>query len=870
MRKPVTPETGAYRMKTGLTFLGMMIMSLVSPKILAYDTLPAGVSIYTLDNGLQILMIEKPSLPMVGVNVVVKVGSAYEDFASSGMSHMLEHLLFNGTSEMSQKELYDATDLIGGYNNANTGEYYTNYMMVTPREFSDSGMKIQAAMLFDSTLPEAKFEKEKGIVMEEIAKSLARPDEQADRHIRSFLYQGHALSLPVLGTYETIRHMNRDQVYSFYKNHYVPNNMILSVIGNFKTQEMLAQIKSIYGTRAPGKVAVEDDGHWKTGFQKANLPGSFLGRTFHRFFSGKTMTLKMFFELPGSLSSEALSLLDVFFEKETEALQQLLQTENPDSFQSISLAGRPSPISQVLLVNLTLKDDRDIEKIQKTIRRELTAMTFAMASQTIENQAVLMQSAFFRNTEKPHMFGIYNAENFAVGGIESILSAYSGKGYQKAADVLKDLSFSKYMFSLLLHPKVKGEKSDTVQDASVVQLPEFKGGASLIVKQIPGSELIALHYLIKHKAYYQNLYGKDAAELFHDCFGQRMASPEIQEKIKMYGLKFTVNDNPWIPMDDIYTHPDFGYVRVEGLSRHATEIIGFLNDAILHFVPTPEEFGKAQSKLKRMAMMHCENPAAETFEKEYKTRIYVQQPEQEEVEDSYENLLQFGKAYFQPGNMILSIVSHLDAGTLGAEFASFSSEVPDIADIPAPLSKELKIPENGEELKIDLDVEQAKIFYGYVKSVDEKDRAALRALSLLLRDEIIFNIREKQGLAYRMGAGISVLGDKALFYINMGTRPENVKTLEPQFAELFSRETISLWTEKDLNKAVSMYLGRMMFRRLSSINQGFYLGNSLYLHDDISWDQNQLELLKQVTFEDVTRVAELYLGVENPISIIVY
>src|SRR3990172_8580073 len=97
-----------------------------------------------------------------GVNVVVKVGSAYETFSTSGMSHMLEHLLFNGTTTRSQKQLYDDVDRIGGYNNAHTDNFYTDFMMVTPTENIRKGMEIQADMLFNSTLPVEKFEKEKG------------------------------------------------------------------------------------------------------------------------------------------------------------------------------------------------------------------------------------------------------------------------------------------------------------------------------------------------------------------------------------------------------------------------------------------------------------------------------------------------------------------------------------------------------------------------------------------------------------------------------------------------------------------------------------------------------------------------------------
>ena len=181
-------------------------------------SLPAGTSIHQLDNGLQVLLIENPSLPMVGVNVVVKTGSAYETFATSGMSHMLEHLLFNGTTRRTQKELYDDVDLIGGYNNANTSYFYTNFMMVTPADKIMQGMDIQADMLFNSVLPAEKFEKEKGIVLEEIARSLGKSNSQIERNNHAIIYDGHAMSLPVLGTYATIESMQRDDVYTYYKN----------------------------------------------------------------------------------------------------------------------------------------------------------------------------------------------------------------------------------------------------------------------------------------------------------------------------------------------------------------------------------------------------------------------------------------------------------------------------------------------------------------------------------------------------------------------------------------------------------------------------------------------------------------------------
>ncbi|MBM4131119.1 insulinase family protein, partial [bacterium] len=102
--------------------------------------LPAGTEILRLENGLQVVLLRNPGQPMAGVYTQVLVGSAREDFRTSGMSHMLEHLLFNGTEKYTQEELYREADAIGAYNNANTTDFYTNYMMVVPAEHLEKGL----------------------------------------------------------------------------------------------------------------------------------------------------------------------------------------------------------------------------------------------------------------------------------------------------------------------------------------------------------------------------------------------------------------------------------------------------------------------------------------------------------------------------------------------------------------------------------------------------------------------------------------------------------------------------------------------------------------------------------------------------------
>ncbi len=587
------------------------------------SSLPKGVEIFQLDNGIQVLLIQKKNIPMVGINTVVKVGSAYETFATSGMSHMLEHLLFNGTDKMTQKQLYDATDLIGGYNNANTSEYYTNFMMVTPADKIKKGMQIQAAMLFNSTMPEKKFKKEKGIVLEEIAKTLANPQAQIERNTNSIIYKNHALSLPTVGTYETIRNMKRNDVEKFYKNYYVPNNMIINVIGNFENAQMIKWLKDIYGKASPGNVIYPAEPNWTTGFE---LPeNNQLQNIYHRFYKGKNTQLQIFYKLPSTHSTEFFKLLDVSLSEKSNSIKNVLKKEFPDDFRNIRFSVLTSPIKNLMEVNIILKKQDDIQALQKGVTKILSKTNFSLSEEVVKNEAIKSLTSFYKNTEKPHMFGIFNAGQLAKYGIESILNSYSGEDYFAAAKELDKLKFDKAYTSIVEHPFLSEVNKESNKNAEVKLFKSTENRPAIIVKQAEGSNLLAIHYLFKYKSAYENKYGKNAAPIWHDTFGQRMKSPKIKKMSMLYGFTFTVNDNPYIPMDNIYLNPAFGYIRVEGLANNVKGAIEFLNKQFKNFVPTKEEFEKAKKKFSLISMMTRGNKAKKLFDKNLDKVLYEPQ-----------------------------------------------------------------------------------------------------------------------------------------------------------------------------------------------------------------------------------------------------
>jgi predicted Zn-dependent peptidase len=836
-----------------------------SPQI---KNLPKGVSIYQLDNGLQVLFIENPALPVIGINAIVKIGSAYETFSTSGASHMLEHLLFNGTTSRNQKQLYDDVDRIGGYNNATTEDFFTDFMFVVPVENTRKGLEIQADMLFNSTLPVEKYQKEKGIVLEEISKSIADPNEQLERNTISILYNGHALSLPTLGTYSTIESLGRDEVFSFYKNNYVPNNIILTVIGNFQTAAILPLIKEIYGKAHPGQVSREENPEWKTGFQIVNKDSIETGSVYHRFYDGKEKILQLFFQLPSGKSSEYFNLLNVVLDKNKDTIQASLKTQFPQ-IKAVNLSSRQSHLGNYLEAKISYNSDVDFNAAAKSISVKLTDLNFNLPSEVVATEAIKSRTESARNIEKPHMFGIYYSGQIVKGGIESLLNSFSGEGYYSAAKELETLRIPAYRFAIIQTPSPKITKEKVESSTVTKYFRDTVSGKNLIVVQNEANNLLAIHYLVKHKAVYEAKYGKDASKILHDAIEQRLTSDELKKASNKFGFTYTVNDNPFISMDDIYLHPDFGYIRVEGLADDVSGAIKFLNSQLKDFTPTEAEFNKAVEKYRGIEFaLAGGDKGRKLFETTYKSVVYEPNPYALHPPVlTYDGLVAFTKEYLKPSNIVISVVSPASPDSVNIAFEQLG--FPPIQDEPSLFTPTFQLQDKPVKIEKSNGGERSYLFWGFIEQIDPKDTPALQALSLILNDQIVFDIREKQGLAYNISAGIEVINDKALFYINQGTRPKNVDTLASQYSKFFNYSVLDSLTQDQLEKSINQYLGRIIFRRLSSINKAFYLGSSLYINKDYEYDKKNLDDLRKVNIQDVKSAAQKYLKITNPILIIV-
>ncbi|TET97335.1 MAG: insulinase family protein, partial [Candidatus Zixiibacteriota bacterium] len=202
---------------------------------------------YRLDNGMEIILKENHSSPMVASVIFVKSGSKYESKFENGITHFLEHLLFDGTATLTREELDASIQDLGGYINAFTRKELTAFLVLLPKQYIDYGLTVQADMLFNSTIPEEELPKERKIVIEEINRDTDAPGAPAEAFFMQKAYAETDYNRPVLGYKPFIENIPRDAIINYWKQYYIPRNMMVLVIGDFDSPVMKGTIKSVFG-----------------------------------------------------------------------------------------------------------------------------------------------------------------------------------------------------------------------------------------------------------------------------------------------------------------------------------------------------------------------------------------------------------------------------------------------------------------------------------------------------------------------------------------------------------------------------------------------------------------------------------------------
>ncbi|MBA2660753.1 MAG: insulinase family protein [Bradymonadaceae bacterium] len=202
---------------------------------------------YQLDNGLTVLLHPSSTAPVVACNVWVGVGSADEEPFEAGLAHVHEHMLFKGTERRGVGELARDVEAAGGHINAFTSFDQTCYYVVMSSRFFDAGLDILSDAIRRSSFDAEELGRELEVIQEEIKRSEDSPGRVASLKLFQTAYDKHPYRLPVIGTSESVASFGRDDVFNFYKKHYVPANMAVVLVGDFDLAEARQKIDQYFG-----------------------------------------------------------------------------------------------------------------------------------------------------------------------------------------------------------------------------------------------------------------------------------------------------------------------------------------------------------------------------------------------------------------------------------------------------------------------------------------------------------------------------------------------------------------------------------------------------------------------------------------------
>lgn len=833
-----------------------------------FPKLPPTAEVLRLENGLQVLLLRNPAQPMVGIYTQVRVGSAYEDFRTSGMSHMLEHLLFNGTAQYTQQQLYDEADLHGAYNNASTSAFYTDFMLVLPAAHLETGLKIQSQMLFHSTLPADKFAKEQGIVLGELAQARDRDADFAEETLREALYAGSSRALPVLGTRSTIAGLKRDDVWAFYKNHYVPNNMITTIAGNFDRDQAVALLREYYEPPAPGTVRTS-----------GLLPAVFVDRTqalTRR--GGDRPVLMLAFDAPSYGSPDFFPFL---------TLSQLLTAPGDGiltrALAEVPLAERPELTSWWdkadgfgrFVLRFDLKHARNPERWYRLVQDACNAaLEWGLTDDEVLETVHSEETRTLLDREQLRQFSVASAEMLVLGGVDFFLGYLDRLRDVNANGVVQCLSgylADAACLALLVLPEDGSGGGDESRPgaggtaggkaapaAPVVKRSVLPCGTVLVTQQTPDAAVFAAHLTARNRAL---LDGErpGAVNLVHRLLTSGVGGCDagcLQRKLRRLGAVLKLVDDPRIPMDNYYSNGRFSFIRLEAAADYGPDALALLVDMTRNASFTEADFERERAAQVAQVSRHLGSAGA-TANRKLEAALFGDHPLARPVEGdpaslkalTYDEARRVYREAFAPENLIVAVASpygHEElAATLGGLLPGRGRPRGGLP--PAPVTTA------SDRVAVSLGGEMGAIRIGALLKAAPEDRRPLELLVAILSNRLAMDLREQKGLSYSVGASFEMLGGEGVFQAWLNPPRERLAEGERTLREFLAAFDPATITQDELERARNATAGRLMMRRLASISQAYYLAMA-ELDGDLGQYERMLTAYDGVRLSDLRRV----------------
>jgi zinc protease len=778
-----------------------------------------------LANGLDVRLMPRSGTAQVATLVLVKTGYALEEPSRLGFSHLLEHLVFAGTEEMEKKALFDEVERLGGYLNGYTRDDYMGYLMVGHRE----------------------------------SRRQSRPDTRAEEIFQSLLYEGSSYERTGLGSEKTVASVSREELLGHYRRVYRPNNMILLAAGGVNTEETLTVLRETFGAAEAGA---------RTGYPE--LPAPLKGRRVYTLRSElPEVRIRIGFNGPDPRyeDAEALDLLGAVLGGNGGRIAKALEGEGFN----------PRGVSAVLSINagfsrfVVSADFPSGTDAEEALRKIMEEISFVAGEGPGEGEVTEARDAL----RAGELVGAEKLHYYLMGKAPWVVSGAPGQGLfvnrwdRFDAGDLREAA-GKYLArrphaALLAVPQGKTEAAEE-EKAALRERRVLGNGLTVIAEKRTGSEVFAVNLLTRRRLSMEPTGKAGITDFLHRMLRRGTTSrskSEIDEELRKAGASLVTAGDPTVPFGDFYTSRMYSFIRAECLEEEAETVVEVIGDMIKNAAFPREEVEKVRARTVDFISFGEAGPGS-LANRLLAEKLYGPGPLGSDVlgekasigSITREDLEQFREKYFTGRNLIISVVSGREPSESIRLITAYFDTLPQgkRGGLRVAHTKE------GETIERSLRKPQGALAAGAVIGEARRDdQPALTVLTGLLNDRLNRELREKEGLAYSVGASLKIAGEVVVFSFEMGTSPEKMEEARSGLRRVLEEVRDMSVAAEELERKINAVVGRLQMRTLSSLNRGFYLALAEHKGVSHTFDEDYRRILLELTAADVEKAARRYL-----------
>ncbi len=833
-----------------------------------------------LPNGLTIVTCEDHSAPVVSAQVWAKTGSIHETHKmGAGLSHILEHMLFKGTEKRGVADIARQVEAHGGYVNAYTSWDRTVYYIDIPSDGGKEGtsqgtemaIDILADAIMNSTLPTQEYLLEQKVILREMAMRRDSPDNQATELLFSTIYSVHPSRHPVIGYEEVYRALKRDEVVAYYKERYIPNNLIFLVVGDINPIKVRDQITKLMGNwerkalppfyvpeepkQISSRTVIEES---RTSAQQARVH---LGYQTCDFRHPDTAPLEVLGMIAGNgmssrlyqkLREEKKLVHEVDGWSYTPAWRGIFGASAVTDPEKAELA-RDAILEELGKFKDTLVSQSEIEK----------ALKMALSSHLVSRKTMSGQAADLGSNEL--LTGDLTFSDKYLADLQKV-TAEDIRRVARAYFIPDSLS------TVILQPKGFLKKTESVvkkMDEKAVQKIKLPNGLTLLTKEDHRLPFVELQLVMKSGLLFEEPKNNGISQLTSKLLlkgTKNRSAQKIVSEIESIGGSISP-----------YSGSNSMGLSVEVMQSDLSLALDIVSDILFHSTFEPTFVAREQEALIAEILQEREQPVKIAMQNA-KAKLFGAHPygmsslgtEKTVKTLTSKDILTFWNRVAVPSNMVLSIFGDIQpdqAHSLAQKYlGTLKSSTVETPKTPAPnFGKSDRVMDRQDK-------EQAVVVIAF-PGIDLKnpDRPSLEMMNGALSgmgSRLFLRLRDQLALCYYVGVNEMIGIDPGLIYFYIGTEPQKVDEAEREILleiEKIRKEGI---TVEELERARNGLLGdrKMQKQNLGSLAMMAALDELYGLGYDFS---EKLEAsYGTVTSQQVQAAAQKYLSQPSIISVV--